>query len=95
MKRLFLFFFLAFIYSAWAAPPGTINQYNALCNPSFPTRCAAVDASGNVSVTGSFSANFTNFTPTGAASLAVTSSTARVATQRSMSAMLRMLHAVI
>jgi hypothetical protein len=38
---------IALALAAWslpahAAPPGTINQYNAVCDPLFPTRCQSV-----------------------------------------------------
>lgn len=36
---------------ALAAAPGIINQYNALCDPNFPTRCAAPDTNGKLPVT--------------------------------------------
>lgn len=55
MKTLW-WFALAWLISfpATAGAPGTINFYNAICDPNFPTRCAAPDASGNLPVTGSF-----------------------------------------
>lgn len=40
---------------AWAAAPGIINQYNALCDPKSATHCAAPDASGNLPVTATLS----------------------------------------
>jgi hypothetical protein len=61
-----------------AAAPGTINQYNAVCSPDFPLRCAKPDVNGALPIVGSFSASFANFTPTGSASLAVTAVSARV-----------------
>lgn len=41
---------------AVAQAPGFINQYNALCSASFPTRCVAVTAAGEVPISGSISA---------------------------------------
>lgn len=34
-----------------ATAPGIIQQYNAVCDPNFATRCIAPDASGNVPTT--------------------------------------------
>lgn len=42
---------------AYATPPGTITQWNELCDWRSPTHCAAVDSNGAVSVTGSISAS--------------------------------------
>lgn len=39
------------VIAAFAAAPGVINQYNALCNPDFPTRCAEPAADGSLPVT--------------------------------------------
>ena len=36
---------------AWATAPGIINQYNAVCDPNFTTRCIAPDSYGNVPIT--------------------------------------------
>src|SRR5215831_6488016 len=41
---------------AWAAPPGTINQYNAICDPLTAKQCARVDATGAMSVTATVNA---------------------------------------
>jgi hypothetical protein len=38
--------------AALAAPPGVINQFNAVCDAGFPTRCIAVDTNGAIAVTG-------------------------------------------
>lgn len=67
MFRLLRYAIAAFLFSgvAYAGAPGVINQYNALCDPNFPTRCAAPDASGNLPVTGTFSATLSGFAPNG------------------------------
>lgn len=36
---------------AWAAAPGVINAYNALCSSAFPTRCVLVNSDGSVPTT--------------------------------------------
>jgi hypothetical protein len=44
MMRFLIAVALAMLFGApaYAAPPGTINQYNAVCDPAFPTRCQSV-----------------------------------------------------
>lgn len=44
---------LATFNSSLAAAPGVIQTYAAICDPNFPTRCVAPDASGNMPVSGS------------------------------------------
>jgi hypothetical protein len=65
--------------SALAAPSGNIWNSVAVCDPNSPTHCAAPDSSGNLPISGSITATFTNFTPTGAASLSVSNVSGRVA----------------
>lgn len=51
-----------------------------VCDPAFPANCSKPDASGNLPVTGSFSASLSGFTPSGTvASLSVTAASANVA----------------
>lgn len=38
--------------SAWAAAPGVINYYNAVCDPNYPARCLAPSSSGSLTTTG-------------------------------------------
>ena len=42
---------------AWAGAPGVINYYNAICDPNYPTHCAAPTSGGNVPITGSVTTN--------------------------------------
>lgn len=65
---------------AVAAPFPNIQQDVGVCDPNFPTRCLAPDASGNLPVTGTFSATLGGFAPNGNyATLAVSNSTGNVA----------------
>jgi len=45
---------------AWAAAPGVINSYVAVCDPGSPTHCAAPDSSGNLPVTFASGGNAVN-----------------------------------
>lgn len=46
------------------APPNTIGNSVAVCDPWNPQRCATPDTSGNLPVTGTFSATLGGFAPT-------------------------------
>ncbi len=61
---------------AWAASPVAVCGLSGTAGQS---QCIIPNADGSIDVNGTFSASFTGFTPTGAASLAVTGSTGRVA----------------
>lgn len=43
---------LLFGAPAYATPPGVINQYNAVCDANFPTRCATVNSDGTLATGG-------------------------------------------
>lgn len=58
---------MASVTSALAAPPGVINQYNAVCDPNFPTHCEAPSGSGQMPVSGSVTVTGGPATATGAA----------------------------
>lgn len=59
MNRFLLALFSVLVLGgvAHAQPPGTINQYNTICDWRSPKNCVAVNSSGAVSVTGSISAS--------------------------------------
>lgn len=80
MKRLAFLFLLLSASVAYAAPPGVINQFNAICNPWFPTQCLEVQADGSIDVNASVSASISGFEPSDDyATLAVTDANDRVA----------------
>jgi hypothetical protein len=57
------FVLFASISPSYATPANTITQQVGVCDPNNPTHCVAPDASGNMPVTGTFSASLGGFTP--------------------------------
>ncbi len=78
MKRLAPWALVALLLTgpAWAASPVAVCGLSGTAGQS---QCIVPNANGSIDVEGTFAAEFAGFTPTGAASLAVTGSTGRVA----------------
>lgn len=82
MRRYIIPALIALVWSAvaaYAAAPGVINSYVGVCDPNFAKNCAAPNSSGQLPITGTITTTQTNFTPTGAATLAVSNSSSNVA----------------
>lgn len=79
LKRIFLGALAALLLGGPALAQSGISQKVGVCDPQYPQRCIKPNTDGSIDVTGTIEASLGSFAPTGNASLAVTTTTARVA----------------